>query len=193
MKLLKERIREDAKIVSQEVVKVDSFINHQIDVDFLEQLAEEFYRRFKDKKITKILTIEASGIAIAILAAQYFKVPVVFAKKTVSRNLDKETYRSKVYSFTKQKEYDIQVSARYLNPEDHILILDDFLANGKAALGLVDIVEQSGAQISGLGFVIEKGFQEGGKALRKMGFQIESLAIIKEIKGQEIIFEEKVE
>lgn len=193
MKILKERILEDAKIVSQEVVKVDSFINHQIDVDFLEQLAEEFYRRFKDKKITKILTIEASGIAIAILAAKFFKVPVVFAKKTVSRNLDKETYRSKVYSFTKQKEYDIQVSARYLNPEDHILILDDFLANGKAALGLVDIVEQSGAQISGLGFVIEKGFQEGGKALRKMGFQIESLAIIKEIKGQEIIFEEKVE
>lgn len=193
MKILKERILEDAKIVSQEVVKVDSFINHQIDVDFLEQLAEEFYRRFKDKKITKILTIEASGIAIATLAAKFFKVPVVFAKKTVSRNLDKETYRSKVYSFTKQKEYDIQVSARYLNPEDHILILDDFLANGKAALGLVDIVEQSGAQISGLGFVIEKGFQEGGKALRKMGFQIESLAIIKEIKGQEIIFEEKVE
>ena len=193
MKLLKDRIQEDAKIVSSEVVRVDSFINHQIDVNFLDLLAEEFYQRFKDKKITKILTIESSGIAIAILAAKYFNVPIVFAKKSVSRNLDKDTYRSKVYSFTKQREYDIQVSVKYLSPEDHILILDDFLANGKAALGLVDIVEQSGAEIAGLGFVIEKGFQEGGKALRQMNFQVESLAIIKEIKGKDIIFEERSE
>lgn len=193
MKILKDRIKEDAKIVSSEVVKVDSFINHQIDVNFLDLLAEEFYRRFQKEKVTKILTIEASGIAIAILAAKYFNVPIVFAKKTASRNLDKETYRSKVYSFTKQKEYDIQVSTKYLNPGDHVLILDDFLANGKAALGLVDIVEQSGGEIAGLGFVIEKGFQEGGKALRQMNFKVESLAIIKEIKGREIVFEETPE
>ncbi len=192
MKLLEEKIKKEAKIVSPEVVRVDSFINHQIDVDFLELLAQEFYHRFKDKGITRILTIEASGIAIATLAARYFKVPVVFAKKTASRNLDKKTYRSKVYSFTKQREYDIQVSTGYLESKDRVLILDDFLANGKAALGLADIVEQAGAEVVGLGFVIEKGFQDGGKVLRKMGFEVESLAIIQEISDKEIIFAENV-
>lgn len=190
MNLLKDRIQKEGKIVCQEVVKVDSFINHQLDIEFLDQVAAEFYRRFQDKPVNKILTIEASGIAIAVLVARYFKVPVVFAKKTASRNLDKDTYRSKVYSFTRQKEYDIQVSAKYLSPKDNVLIIDDFLANGKAALGLVDIVDQSGAKTIGLGFVIEKGFQAGGKVLRQMNLQVESLAIIREIRDQEIIFEE---
>ncbi|MDO4765638.1 MAG: xanthine phosphoribosyltransferase [Eubacteriales bacterium] len=190
MKLLKDKIREDAKIVSSEVVRVDSFINHQIDVAFLDLIAQEFYHRFEGQKVTKILTVEASGIALATLAALYFKVPVVFAKKTSSRNLDKDTYRSKVYSFTKQREYDIQVATNYLKEGDSVLILDDFLANGKAALGLVDIIEQAGAEVAGLGFIIEKGFQDGGKVLRKMGFHVESLAIIEEMKGKEIVFAE---
>ena len=193
MKLLKDRIRADAKIVSPEVIRVDSFINHQLDVDFLELLAQEFYARFKDKNITKILTIEASGIAIAVLAARYFKVPVIFAKKTASRNLDKKTYRSKIYSFTKQKEYDIQVGAEYVNAADTVLVLDDFLANGKAALGLADIIEQAGAKVGGFGFVIEKSFQEGGKTLRQMGFVVESLAIIREIKDNGIVFAEEAD
>lgn len=191
MKLLKDRIREDAKIIVPDVVRVDSFINHQLDIAFLSELAKEFYAQFEHEAVTKILTIESSGIALATLAALYFKVPVVFAKKTVSRNLDAETYRSKVYSFTQQKEYDIQVAARYLSENDRILILDDFLANGKAALGLLDIVEQSGAEVVGLGFAIEKGFQEGGKILRKMGYRVESLAIIKAINGEDILFEDE--
>lgn len=188
MKILKDRICNEARIIEPDIVKVDSFINHQIDVEFLDLLVKEFYEYFKDKNITKILTIEASGIAIATLAATYFKVPIVFAKKTASLNLDDKIYRSKVYSFTKQREYDVQVSCQYISSQDNVLILDDFLANGKAALGLVDIVEQADAKVAGLGFVIEKGFQEGGKVLRQMGQDVKSLAIIKEIKGSEITF-----
>lgn len=190
MKLLKDRIEKDASVVSPNIIKVDSFLNHQIDVKFSDQLAKEFYERFKNEKVTKILTIEASGIAIATLAAMYFDVPIIFAKKVVSCNLDRETYRSKVYSFTKQKEYDIRVSSRYITSEDSILVIDDFLANGKAALGLVDIVEQAGAKIAGLGFIIEKGFQDGGSVLRKMGYHVESLVIVKEITDDKVIFAE---
>lgn len=178
MDLLKKRILAEGRVVGEEVLKVDSFLNHQIDYELFQEIGKEFYRRFEGKKITKLLTIEASGIAIAVVAAQYFKVPVVFAKKTKSRNLDENTYKSQVYSFTKQTTYDIQVSKRYIQPEDHILILDDFMANGKAAQGLIDIVHQAGANLEGIGIVIEKGFQDGGKALRAQNIQVESLAIV---------------
>lgn len=178
MELLKQRIIEEGRVFSEEVLKVDSFLNHQIDYELFQEIGKEFFRRFEDKKVTKILTIEASGIAIAVMAAQYFKVPVVFAKKTKSRNLDADTYKSQVYSFTKQTTYDIQVSKRYLKSDDQILILDDFLANGKAAQGLIEIVHQANCSLAGVGIVIEKGFQKGGQLLRDQNIQVESLAIV---------------
>ncbi len=178
MELLKQRILAEGRVAGEEVLKVDSFLNHQIDPELFQEIGKEFYKRFGGKKITKLLTIEASGIAIAVVAGQYFKVPVVFAKKTKSRNLDQETYKSQVYSFTKQTTYDIQVSKRYITAEDHVLILDDFMANGKAAQGLIDIVNQAGATLEGIGIVIEKGFQKGGQELRDQNIQVESLAIV---------------
>lgn len=178
MQVLKERILKDGKALDEHILKVDSFLNHQIDVTLMNEIGEAFKERFKEHKITKILTIESSGIAIACIAAQYFKVPVVFAKKTVSRNLDAQTYDSVVYSFTKQQHYTVKVSKRYLHNEDHVLIIDDFLANGKAAEGLLEIVEKAGATLEGVGIVIEKGFQEGGKKLRERNVKVESLAII---------------
>ena len=178
MDLLKKRILEEGRVVEDDILKVDSFLNHQMDIELFQAMGETFYTLFKDHKITKILTIEASGIGIAAVAAIYFKVPVVFAKKTKSKNLDAETYCAQVYSFTKGSNYDVQVSKRYLNPEDHILILDDFLANGKAALGLMELIEQAGATLEGIGIVIEKGFQEGGQLLRDRGVHLESLAIV---------------
>ncbi len=189
MELLKERIRTHGKSVGEEIIKVDSFLNHQIDVVLLNEVGKEFKRRFHDIQITKILTVEASGIGIACIAAQYFQVPVVFAKKTESRNLDAETYESEVYSFTKEKKYKIRVSKKYISVEDRILIIDDFLANGKAVLGLKDIVEQAGAAVMGTGIVIEKGFQQGGQVLRSAGIRVESLAIIKSMKNGFIEFE----
>jgi xanthine phosphoribosyltransferase len=188
MDLLKKRIIEEGRTIGEEIVKVDSFLNHQIDVELFLAMGKEFRRLFDSKKITKLLTIEASGIAIASIAALEFKVPVVFAKKSQSRNLDKEIYTSKVYSFTKQMTYDVMVSKRYLSSDDHVLILDDFLANGKAALGLIDIARQAGATIEGVGIVIEKGFQPGGKILRDQGIKVESLAIIDRIKDGQISF-----
>jgi xanthine phosphoribosyltransferase len=185
MELLKQRILSEGRIEGEEILKVDSFLNHQIDVELLNEIGKEFKRRFSEKTITKILTIEASGIAIACIAAQYFNVPVVFAKKTESRNLDQETYESEVYSFTKEKSYKIRVSKRYINEEDHILIVDDFLANGKAVQGLKDIVDQANGTLEGVGIVIEKGFQGGGKILREQNVHVESLAIIKDIKNRE--------
>ncbi|MBN2222179.1 MAG: xanthine phosphoribosyltransferase [Vallitaleaceae bacterium] len=188
MELLKKRILEEGRVHGEEVLKVDSFLNHQMDVHLFQEMGKEFYERFKDSKITKILTIEASGIGIAIIAALYFQVPVVFAKKTASRNLDAQTYKSQVYSFTKQTTYDIQVSKRYLNSEDRVLIIDDFLANGKAALGLIDIVNQSQASVEGIGIVIEKGFQAGGKLLRDQKVRVESLAIVNRFEDGKITF-----
>ncbi|MBS7528257.1 xanthine phosphoribosyltransferase [Fusibacter paucivorans] len=188
MELLKKRIEEEGRVVGDEILKVDSFLNHQMDIELFQAMGEAFYERFKTHKITKILTVEASGIGIAAIAALYFKVPVVFAKKTKSRNLDAETYTAEVYSFTKQAYYDIQVSKRYLSEDDHILILDDFLANGKAALGLMAIVEQAGATVEGIGIVIEKGFQEGGKLLRERSVHLESLAIIDGFENGKVIF-----
>ncbi|MDF2523113.1 MAG: xanthine phosphoribosyltransferase [Clostridiales bacterium] len=189
MKLLKEKILAEGRVLGQEVLKVDSFLNHQIDVNLFNEIGKEFKERFKNDEITKILTIEASGIGIACIAAQYFKVPVLFAKKTESKNLDKETYESEVYSFTKDKSYKIRVSKRYISSKDKILIIDDFLANGQAVLGLKSIVDSAGAQLVGAGIVIEKGFQDGRKLLTKNGIRIESLAIVKSMDEGSIKFE----
>lgn len=189
MKLLQEKILNEGSVSGNDILKVDSFLNHQLDVEFLNEIGKEFKNRFENKRIDKILTIEASGIAIASIASQHFgNVPVVFAKKVESKNLDKDVYETKVYSFTKGKEYSVKVSKKYLNAGENILILDDFLANGRAALGLKDIVEQANANLSGIGIVIEKGFQEGRSLLEKAGVNLQSLAIIDSIENGEIKF-----
>ena len=178
MKLLEDRIRKDGIIREGNVLKVDSFINHQMDIKLFEEMAKEWKRLFADKKINKILTIEASGIGIAAIVAREFDVPVVFAKKSKSINLDDNNFSTKIQSFTHSKIYDVIVSKKFLSPEDHILIIDDFLANGCALLGLTDIVESAGATVEGIGIAIEKGFQQGGKIIREKGYQLESLAIV---------------
>jgi len=188
MKLLKEKIINEGKIAGEEILKVDSFLNHQIDPLLLNEIGKEFLKRFNNVKVTKILTIEASGIAIATIAGIHFNVPVLFAKKVESKNLDKETYKTQVYSFTKGKTYDIQVSKRYLNSEDHVLILDDFLANGRASIGLIELVKQANATLAGVGIVIEKGFQEGGEILRNNNVNLQSLAIVNKFKNGKITF-----
>lgn len=188
MELLKNRILKDGKVIGDSIIKVDSFLNHQLDIELFNEMGKEFKARFSDAKISKILTVESSGIAIACITAQYFKVPVVFAKKHEALNLDSDTYNSNVYSFTKQKSYNIRVSKKYISPEDSILIIDDFLANGKAASGLVDIVHQAGAEVAGVGIVIEKGFQNGRELLLEKGVRVESLAVIKSIEGGIITF-----
>ena len=176
MELLKERIRKDGKIRGTEVLKVDSFLNHQMDVELFDAIGAEFKRRFADCEINKILTIEASGIGIACLAARHFRCPVVFAKKSQSRNISPDVYTAKVESFTHGKVYDVVVSKEYLNPGDKILLIDDFLANGEALRGLAKLVSDSGAQLVGAGIVIEKAFQPGGDTLRAEGMRVESLA-----------------
>lgn len=191
MDLLKEKILKEGHVVGEEILKVDSFLNHQLDISLLQAIGQEFKKRFSEKKVSKILTIEASGIGIAAIAAQYFEVPVVFAKKVSSKNLDKETYATKVYSFTKASYYDVKVSKRYLSPDDHILIIDDFLANGQAALGLMDIIEQAGATLTGIGIVIEKSFQEGGELLRQKQVHLESLVSVNRFVNGKITFKEE--
>ena len=189
MKLLEERIRQEGIVKSGSVLKVDSFINHQMDVLFFDKMGAEFKRLYADAPINKILTIEASGIGIACVAAQYFHVPVVFAKKSESKNLDGDVYTSAVASFTHNKVYDIRISKKYLNENDRILLIDDFLAKGNALLGLLDVCQQSGATVVGAGIAIEKGFQEGGQLLRKRGLRVESLAIVDAMdENGEIIF-----
>lgn len=178
MKLLEDRIRKDGIIREGNVLKVDSFINHQMDIKLFEEMAKEWKRLFADKKINKILTIEASGIGIAAIVAKEFNVPVVFAKKSKSINLDDNNFSTKIQSFTHSKIYDVIVSKKFLSPEDHILIIDDFLANGCALLGLTNLVESAGATVEGIGIAIEKGFQQGGKIIREKGYQLESLAIV---------------
>jgi xanthine phosphoribosyltransferase len=178
MKLLEEKIVNDGVIKSGNVLKVDSFLNHQIDVPFVAELGKELKRLFADRNITKILTIEASGIGIACVAAMYFGVPVVFAKKSSGSNMDKDVYFTKIYSYTHSKTNDVVVSKRFLSKTDHVLIIDDFLANGCALEGLIDIVRQSGATVEGVGVAVEKGFQGGGDKLRKAGYNLHSLAII---------------
>ena len=178
MNFLEQRIIRDGIVKPGNVLKVDSFLNHQMDIALLDEIGREFRRRFADKKITKVLTIEASGIAIAYPVAREFGVPMVFAKKSKSINIDGDMYVAEVESFTHKKVNQVIVSKRFLSPEDHVLIIDDFLANGCALQGLISIVESAGATVEGLGIAIEKGFQDGGYRLRNLGFQLESLAIV---------------
>ena len=174
MKLLEERIRKDGTVKAGNVLKVDSFLNHQMDIELFNEMGKEWARLFADRKITKILTVEASGIGIACVAAQHFHVPVVFAKKSQSVNIDGEVYSTKIESFTHKRVYDVIVSKKFLHPEDHILIIDDFLANGNAAKGIMELVKQAGAELVGMGFIIEKAFQHGGDELREQGIHVES-------------------
>ena len=178
MNCLEERILKDGIVKEGNVLKVDSFLNHQIDVPFFAELGKELKRLFADRNITKILTIEASGIGIACVAAMYFGVPVVFAKKSSGSNMDKDVYFTQIYSYTHSKTNDVVVSKRFLSKNDHVLIIDDFLANGCALEGLIDIVRQSGGTVEGVGVAVEKGFQGGGDKLRKAGYNLHSLAII---------------
>ena len=178
MQLLKDRIRKDGKIKSGDVLKVDSFLNHQMDIKLFEEIGKEVKRRFSDVSINKILTIEASGIGIACIVAQYFDVPVVFAKKSKTKNIAGDVYTTKVESFTHGKVYDIMVAKEFLGAGDKVLLIDDFLANGKALEGLAAVVKDSGAELVGAGIVIEKGFQPGGDRLRADGIRVESLAIV---------------
>ena len=190
MKLLEERIRKDGTVKAGNVLKVDSFLNHQMDIDLFNEMGKEWARLFADRKITKILTVEASGIGIACVAAQHFHVPVVFAKKSQSVNIDGEVYSTKIESFTHKRVYDVIVSKKFLHPEDHILIIDDFLANGCALEGLIDIVNKAGASVEGVGIAVEKGFQKGGDLIRSKGIRVESLAIEESMddKTGEIVF-----
>lgn len=185
MKSLKSKILKEGIIKGNNVLKVDNFLNHQLDIEFLNDIGKEIKERFKDYKIDKILTIEASGIAIAAIASQYFgNIPVVFAKKVKSLNLDDSIYSSKVFSYTKNIEYDVMVSKRYINEKENILIIDDFLANGQAVLALIDIIEKAKANVVGISIVIEKSFQNGAKNIINKGYKLESLVKIKSLDGK---------
>ena len=178
MNFLEERIAKDGVVKSGNVLKVDSFLNHQMDISLMEEIGKEFKRRFNGKTVTKVLTIEASGIAIAAFVAKEFGVPMVFAKKSKSVNIDGDMYVAEVESFTHKNRNQVIVSKKFLNADDHILIIDDFLANGCALQGLIAIAESAGATVEGLGIVIEKGFQIGGRVIRNLGYHLESLAIV---------------
>ena len=193
MKLLEERIRKDGVVKEGDILTVDSFLNHQMDIELFNAMGAEFKRLFADKPITKILTIEASGIGIAAVVAQHFHVPVVFAKKAQSVNLDGEMYTTKIESFTHKRTYDVIVSKKFLSSEDHVLIIDDFLANGCAVNGLIDLITSAGATVEGVGIAIEKGFQTGGKMIRDRGIRVESLAIIESMDASkgEIVFRQQ--
>lgn len=193
MKALEDRIRQDGIVKPGNVLKVDSFLNHQMDVNLFAQMGEEWKRLFAGQQIDKILTIEASGIGIACVVAQHFGVPVVFAKKAQSVNIDGEVYATKVESFTKKRVYDVIVSKKYLKPGEKILIIDDFLANGCAVAGLINLIQDAGAEVVGVGIAIEKGFQIGGKNIRDKGIRLESLAIVDSMDAEtgEIVFREQ--
>ena len=193
MNFLEERIVKDGVVKPGNVLKVDSFLNHQMDIELMEEIGREFKRRFADKPINKVMTIEASGIGIAAFVAREFHVPLVFAKKSKSINLDGDMYVAEVESFTHKNKNNVIVSKKFLGADDHILIIDDFLANGCALQGLVSIAEAADATIEGLGIVIEKGFQVGGRVIRNLGYQLESLAIVDGMNDEtgEIIFREQ--
>ncbi len=178
MNFLEERIAKDGIVKEGNVLKVDSFLNHQMDIELFNQIGAEFKKRFADKNINKLLTIEASGIGIACIVAQHFHVPVVFAKKAKSINLEGEMYVAEVESFTHKCKNQVIVAKKFLSEQDHVLIIDDFLANGCALQGLIHLVTEAGATVEGIGIVIEKGFQPGGKMIRNLGYQLESLAIV---------------
>lgn len=191
MKILKNKILTEGSVIGSGILKVDSFLNHQIDIKLFNEIGQEFKERFAKEEITKILTVEASGIGIACIVAQYFdNIPVVFAKKHEATNLDSDTYEADVFSFTKNKNYKIRTSKKYINPEDKILIIDDFLANGNAALGLIKIVRQAEAEVTGVGIVIEKEFQNGRRCIEEQGVKVESLAIIKSLENNKVVFKE---
>ena len=193
MNFLEERILKDGIIKEGNVLKVDSFLNHQMDIDLFNEIGREFKKRFEGKEINKILTIEASGIGIACIAAQHFHVPVVFAKKSQSINLEGEMLVAEVESFTHKCKNNVIVAKKFLNPEDKVLIIDDFLANGCARQGRIQIVQSAGASVEGIGIVIEKGFQSGGRIIRNLGFQLESLAIIEKMNAADgsVVFREQ--
>ena len=194
MKALEQKILKEGIIKEGNVLKVDNFLNHQIDVAFLDEMGKEFKRLFHDKQITKILTIESSGIGIAVMTARHFdNVPVVFAKKSKSSNISDDLYHTSVDSYTHQVTNDVVVSKQYLSSDDHVFIVDDFLANGCALLGLIDLVHQAGGTVEGIGIVIEKGYQAGGQRIRELGYRLESLAIIENMNDHtgEITFKEQ--
>ena len=193
MNFLEERIVKDGIVKEGNVLKVDRFLNHQMDIELFNEMGKEWKKRFEGKNINKILTIEASGIGIACIVAQHFGVPVVFAKKAKSINLEGEMYTAEVESFTHKNKNQVIVSKKYLSEEDHVLIIDDFLANGCALQGLIQIVQSSGATVEGIGIAIEKGFQSGGRIIRNLGFQLESLAIVDDMNHEtgEIKFREQ--
>lgn len=178
MNFLEERIMKDGVVKEGNILKVDSFLNHQMDVKLFKQMGEEFKRRFARKNINKIITIEASGIGIACIVAECFDVPVVFAKKSQSVNIDGDVYSAEVESFTHKCKNQVLISKKFVGPEDHVLIIDDFLANGCALQGLISIVNQAGGTVEGIGIAVEKGFQQGGQIIRNLGYQLESLAIV---------------
>ena len=193
MNCLEARIIKDGVVKEGNVLKVDSFLNHQMDISLMNEIGKEFYERFKDKPINKVLTIEASGIAIAYAVAQQFNVPLVFAKKSKSINIAGDTYVAEVESFTHKNRNTVIVSKQFLSPEDRVLIVDDFLANGCALQGLISIVDQSGGSVEGIGIAIEKGFQVGGQIIRNLGYHLESLAIVESMNHEtgEVVFREQ--
>lgn len=193
MNFLEERILRDGIVKEGNVLKVDSFLNHRMDISLFEQMGEEFKKRFAGKEINKIVTIEASGIGIACVVAKYFNVPVVFAKKSKSINIEGDMYVAEVESFTHKCKNQVIVSKKFLSPEDKVLIIDDFLANGCALQGLISIITEAGASVEGIGIAIEKGFQMGGKLIRNLGYQLESLAIVDSMNAdtKEIVFREQ--
>ncbi len=193
MQLLKNKIMEEGKVLPGNVLKVDSFLNHQIDAELMQAVGNEFAEKFADAGITKILTLESSGIAPSVMAALQLKVPVVFARKRKSLTQNSKLYSASVYSYTKQESNEISVSEALLSSQDRLLIIDDFLANGQAVLGLLEIAEQASATTAGIGIVIEKGFQPGGAMLREKGLRVESLAIIESLENQQIVFKEATE
>ncbi|MFS0635573.1 xanthine phosphoribosyltransferase [Mesobacillus foraminis] len=188
MRLLQQKILQEGKVLSDSVLKVDSFLNHQVDPILMKEIGKEFANRFKEVPVTKILTIESSGIAPSVMAGLYMDVPVIFARKRKSLTLTDNLLTSSVYSFTKNESNEISVSNNFLQENDHVLIIDDFLANGEAAQGLINIVKQAGANVSGIGIVIEKAFQDGGEKLRLQGYKVESLARIQSLANKQVTF-----
>lgn len=191
MNLLKNKIEDEGVVLSDTVLKVDSFLNHQVDPELMMEIGKEFARRFKDLGITKVLTIESSGIAPGVMAALQLNVPLVFARKRKSLTLSEGVLTSKVYSYTKQEENTISISSTYIGKNDRVLLVDDFLANGQAALGLIDLVKQAGAKVAGIGIVIEKSFQDGGKLVRETGYRVESLAEIQSLENGKVTFKQE--
>ena len=190
LNFLEQRILKDGIVKEGNVLRVDSFLNHQLDVELLEEIGKEFYKRFKSEKITKVLTVEASGIAIACFVASKFKVPVVFAKKSKSLNLGDDVYSAEVESFTHKTKNTVVITKKYISDKDNVLVIDDFLANGAALQGLISILNQAGATVAGIGIAIEKGFQPGGQFIRNLGYHLESLAIVEsmEVEPKQINF-----